>query len=510
MALESGYSGSAVVRVSASGAWGRLFNLWRFRSIDVDEVYVELIRSATGASHRVPIAAIEAVGWQRGGLGARVWLTTSAGRRFVVGGLTSKEAALVVATLEQRAQALARTLEAQGQTISARLDAWFAGAEYLRGSQAQAIREQLDQFAAGTFPASGGLTMRKLSPASREGFARLQEVAAEGGFERARRQANGQFVKRESERAAGAMAGVSGFRPIAEQAEAVATDDDVTLVLAGAGTGKTAVITGKVAHLIQNRGIPPERILVLAFNRKAAAELRERLEAGHAGVDVATFHAFARHVVAQSNLAPSISPLAEDELRLRRLIDRTLESLLRDPERGGALRQFILYNLGEYRAAHDFERPSDYFEYLQRVELRTLQGERVKSLEELKIANFLALHGVRYRYEAAYPVPTATTAQRQYQPDFYLPEHDIYIEHFGVDQRGEPPPRWREAEREEYRRGIEWKRAIHAGHGTRLLETYSWQHRAGSWQRDLREQLEALGVVLAPRPAEDSSSACGG
>ena len=503
MAPEQGQRGSAVVGASASGVWGRLANLWRYRSIDVDEVFVDLVRSATGSSERVPLAAIDAAGWQRGGLGARLWLQTRGGRRFVVGGLSSDEAVRISSAIEQRAQALADTLETQGLAIAAQLDQWFAGADYLRASRAQAVREQLDDLAGQAFPASGDLTLRRLSQENRMAFSRLQDLTAEGGLEQARRRANERYVWRESQRAAEAMAAMSGLSAIPEQAEAVATDEDVTLVLAGAGTGKTAVITGKVAHLIADRAVAPERILVLAYNRKAAAELRERLESGQAGVDVATFHAFAGHVVGQSDQAPSISPLAEDGLRLRRTIDETLESLLRDPERGGALQQFILYNLGEYRAAHDFERPGDYFEYLLRVELRTLNGERVKSFEELKIANFLALHGVPYRYEAPYPVPTATTAQRQYKPDFHLPEQDIYIEHFGVDRQGEPPPRWREAERDEYRRGIEWKRAIHAEHGTRLLETYSWQHGARFWQRALREQLEASGVVLEPRPVDE-------
>ena len=502
MASVLGPSGAAAVNASAPGLKGLLLNLRRYRSIRVHDVSVELVRPATGSSDRVSIAAIDEVGWQSARFGACVWLR-SGGRRFEVGGLSADDAAQVAAAVEQRARALARVLDAQGQSIAARLDDWFAGADYLRASLAPAAREQLDRLGARAPSPSGALTLRHLSRKSRTALSRLQEVTAEGGFERARRRANDRFVERDSRRAADAMAGVSGFRPIPEQAEAVATDEDVTLVLAGAGTGKTAVIAGKVAHLVANRVVPPERILVLAFNRKAAAELRERLEADHADVDVATFHAFARRVVAQTALAPSISPLAEDELQLGRMIDRTLESLLRDPEHGAALREFILYNLGEYRAAHDFERPSDYFEYLQRVELRTLGGERVKSLEELKIANFLALHGVRYRYEASYPAPTATTAQRQYRPDFHLPEHDIYIEHFGVDRRGEPPPRWREAEREEYRRGIEWKRAIHAEHGTLLVETYSWQHRTGIWQRALREEIEALGVELQPRPAEE-------
>ena len=49
------------------------------------------------------------------------------------------------------------------------------------------------------------------------------------------------------------------------------------LVLAGPGTGKTTTIVAAVADRIENRGIAPERILVLTFSRKAAAELRERI-----------------------------------------------------------------------------------------------------------------------------------------------------------------------------------------------------------------------------------------
>ncbi|MXZ31758.1 MAG: hypothetical protein F4Z22_13180, partial [Acidimicrobiia bacterium] len=131
MAPEQEQSGSAVVGASASGVWGRLSNLWRYRSIDVDEIFVELVRAATGGRERVPIAAIDAVGWQHGGLGARCWLTTTGGRRFAVGGLSSADAALVVEAVEQRAQALARALDRLGQAIAAQLDQWFAGADYL-------------------------------------------------------------------------------------------------------------------------------------------------------------------------------------------------------------------------------------------------------------------------------------------------------------------------------------------------------------------------------------------
>ena len=83
-----------------------------------------------------------------------------------------------------------------------------------------------------------------------------------------------------------------------EQAEAVATDEDVTLVLAGAGTGKTTVIAAKVAHLVRNERVDPSQILVLAFNKRAQREIVDRLTGDLAAVDVETFHAFGRRVVA--------------------------------------------------------------------------------------------------------------------------------------------------------------------------------------------------------------------
>ena len=109
--------------------------------------------------------------------------------------------------------------------------------------------------------------------------------------------------------------GVLPASPTGEQAEAIATDEDATLVLAGAGTGKTAVITAKVAHLVRNQGVPADEILVLDFNRRAAEEIRERLPDDLAGAHVATFHAFGRRVIADVEVAPSMSKLAEDEAK---------------------------------------------------------------------------------------------------------------------------------------------------------------------------------------------------
>jgi DNA helicase-2/ATP-dependent DNA helicase PcrA len=82
----------------------------------------------------------------------------------------------------------------------------------------------------------------------------------------------------------------------AAQREAVIHDAGPLLIVAGAGTGKTTVITRRIAWLITQRHARPEQILALTFTDKAAAEMEERVDQlvpyGYADVEIATFHAF--------------------------------------------------------------------------------------------------------------------------------------------------------------------------------------------------------------------------
>lgn len=276
--------------------------------------------------------------------------------------------------------------------------------------------------------------------------------------------------------------------------------DDSNLVLAGAGTGKTSTMVGKAGYLIESGEAQPDEILMLAFGSKAAKEMEERVEErlGLRSLKIKTFHSLGLEIIGiAEGKKPSLSDLAEDEIKLGTYVVQTINELQQDRLYRSMFIDYFLYRLLPIKSRFDFKSQQEYVAYCKRYELRTLNGERVKSYEELAIANFLFQMGVQYKYEAPYKVDTANTQSRQYQPDFYLVDYDIYLEHFALDKSGMPPSFM---DQREYLEGVKWKRELHQQHETRLLETYSHEQRDGVLLKYLEEKLKSAGVIFNPVP----------
>ena len=98
----------------------------------------------------------------------------------------------------------------------------------------------------------------------------------------------------------------------AAQREAVLHGEGPLLIIAGAGTGKTTVLTRRIAHLIATKRARPEEILALTFTEKAAAEMSERVDQlipwGYAETAISTFHAFGDRVLREWALEVGLDP----------------------------------------------------------------------------------------------------------------------------------------------------------------------------------------------------------
>ena len=382
------------------------------------------------------------------------------------------------------------------ESLDERVIELFQGESWLRASQAELRYEEV----AGVVKEMPMTEIiEHMSPTATLARERLMRLAEVEQFEEARHEVNERFAAHASRPAVDAARALLRRELTEEQALAAVTDEDVTLVLAGAGSGKTAVIVGKVAHLVDNEGALPSEILVLAYNTKAVEELEARLAPKYGAVSVHTFHSFGKRIVDDgADVKASVSKLAADnDFRLKET-EKKLREMLRDPVNGHALRHYLLYNRSPYRSPFEFDTPGEYYASVLAGERRSLNGDLMRSHEELQIANFLTLNGVSFEYERKYEQATANREYRQYEPDFWLPEYALYIEHFALDQDGRAPGDWPAAERQRYEKGVEWKRRVHADNKTTLLETFSWQRSEGSLRAELERQLLEHGVRLQP------------
>lgn len=320
---------------------------------------------------------------------------------------------------------------------------------------------------------------------------------------------NEKFIERELRETKELLSGIEGKSLDLQQRKAVIINEDNQLVIAGAGSGKTTTIAGKVKYLIERCNVKEEEILLLSYTRKAADEMQERISKKmNINLGVKTFHKLGMEIIAEAN---NEKPTVYDGYVLERL-EGNLQEAQKEPEYLAKLVEYLSFYLKPYKSMDEFESNGEYEDYLKENKLRGFKmkehkgvkyPEKYKSQEEVMIANYLFLNSIEYRYEERYKYKTASKEFGTYKPDFYLPEHDIYIEHFGIDKNGKVPSWFKSSgdmsAQESYTRGIEWKRREHRHNGTTLIETYSWEQQEGKLLENLREKLEDKQVGFKPK-----------
>ena len=297
-----------------------------------------------------------------------------------------------------------------------------------------------------------------------------------------------------------------------EQRRVVLSDEDYTLVVAGAGTGKTTTVAAKVKYLVEKQHIKPEDILVISFTNKAVEELQERINV-KLGINciISTFHKLGNSIL---NIKNSINKTPVSEGYIKAVISEYLVTTVLSDTR--MLEKLVLFFASYFSAPYSNE--DDLISFFQNIansdfstfrskftsnkdkkdKLISYNTEVLRSQQEVDIANFLYMNQIEYEYERRYP---SKIGGKLYTPDFYIKQGDkeAYIEHFGISESGKNN-RYLEEDLAKYIKCKEDKISLHKECGTDLIYTYSsYIDESKDYIKDLKEQLIAKGFVLRPR-----------
>ncbi|MEK7623736.1 MAG: ATP-dependent DNA helicase, partial [Patescibacteria group bacterium] len=179
------------------------------------------------------------------------------------------------------------------------------------------------------------------------------------------------------------------------QREAVEYVSGSLLIVAGAGTGKTTVITEKIAHLINNKLAKPEEILALTFTDKAAEEMAsrvdDRLDLGYAEIQISTFHAFCERLLQTYGLEiglPNQFKLVSDTDAWLMMEERLYDFGLNYYRPLGNPTRHIYELLRHFSKCKDeLITPAEYLEYAQGVALDKDEAEKIEKGRLMEIAN---------------------------------------------------------------------------------------------------------------------------
>lgn len=289
-----------------------------------------------------------------------------------------------------------------------------------------------------------------------------------------------------------------------DQVTAIASDEDNTLLVAGAGTGKTTTILGKLAYLIERVGVKSEDVLLLSFTGRAVEELTDRISKKfpNKNIKALTFHSFGLSIIGKVLGQKPDLAFPPGSAR-QKFLDEQFELLIKNPDYLHRAVEYFAYYFKPVILDPGFENLDDYYKYVKTEQNLTLKKEFVKSQQEVMIANFLYIHGINYIYEQPYKHKTSTSEYRQYKPDFYLPDYDIYLEHFGINRNGEvhftQNATQNVALTKKYQAEMAWKRDLHKKYQTKLVETFSYEFMERNWKDLLTSNLLSRNVNFSQR-----------
>ena len=310
-----------------------------------------------------------------------------------------------------------------------------------------------------------------------------------------------------------------------QQRTAVITNASNLLVIAGAGSGKTTTMVAKVKYLIDKCNYKESEIVVLSFTKKVEEELKKIINKkfGYQSVKIKTFHALGLDIINASG--ENYNGIVDDAGQYKIIASYIKNILFKDK---GKFTLFIeafsnkLYFNDEWKNYSTFEEYHnatyeqkmkknniDIEEYnkqqiLNRLNYKkTINGEYLRSKEEVEIANILFIYGIEYKYEKKYD---GRGKVNSYYPDFYIKqlEKENYIEHFGIDENGHNNM-YTEDQLNSYLKTLKIKQSFLNDKFNKdlFIVTYSKYNDNTSYKESLIQQLTKKGYVFVERTSQE-------
>ena len=297
-----------------------------------------------------------------------------------------------------------------------------------------------------------------------------------------------------------------------QQKMAVLSDENNNLIIAGAGSGKTLTISGKVKYLIESNKAKPDEILLISFTDKAVKEMTERLHRIDIDVKAKTFHKLGLDIIINFNqIRPSI---ATGEFLDNIVSNYFKKEILNFPEQIKYILEFMTGFLYIPEDISKFDNLGDYIDNFRNIDYETIQSkyqtskneknifQKVRRLDDLIIANFLFLNSINYEYDYIYPFEAENSFKRKVKMNFFLPDYNLYLEHFSIDEKGRSKFLTK-YEEQKYLAEINLKRSLHSIHNTKLIETYSYYNKNKCLLEKLKKSLLENNVVFKDANLKD-------
>ena len=316
-----------------------------------------------------------------------------------------------------------------------------------------------------------------------------------------------------------------------EQRRIILRDDDYCLINAGAGSGKSTTMAAKVKYLVDKLHIKPEEIVMLSFTKKSSEDLDEKVnDILDLGISVSTFHSLGMKFIRKLYPYP-VQIVGENEQK--EIVCNYIKELFKDKSK---LRDLIFlfkqYENRNYIARgfiqnyEKFDTFEDYFEdykkrkynteaskkggihkyLLNRLNseksLYTIRGEKVKSIGEVRIANFLYINGIDYEYEKIFE--EKVDEERSYKPDFTVEYQGkkIYIEYFGLSDCYNEKNELNKREINKYNRIRKIKEKYQEAHNYDFINL-DYKTPDGDFIKTLKKELETRDVEFKRKNDEE-------